>query len=429
MDAPIVAVISAFNEADIIAQVVGDLIRQRVAVYVLDNHSTDDTAERVGAYLGRGVLGIERFPPPSDGGAGIYEWERILRRKEELSHELDAKWFIHHDADEFREGPWDGLDLRASIERVDRLGYNAIDFELLNFWPTHEHWTPDCDIRDAFVHYEPGEIWNKTQIRCWKKTGGRVDLASTGGHEALFPGRRVFPLRFLLRHYPIRSDAHGARKVFGERQPRFTAAERARGWHVQYQQYAPDRTFLRDPAALTPYDPEKVRVDLCLRHRDVERLAGSPEAQQHFDDQNARYRAHLEQDLDVCYRTLRQVEGDLDTRNHEVLAAREDLAAVSRELDTRNHEIEHLHQQLDERHRAHLDTEQHAAQLSTRLDGALRQLAALEGDLDARNREVLTLHDALHRRNVEVAALRAELDIIHGSFWWRAVGAFSRRAR
>ena len=39
--------------------------------------------------------------------------------------------------------------------------------------------------------------------------------------RARFPGRKVFPIQFLLRHYPIRSQRHGETKVFTERKPRF----------------------------------------------------------------------------------------------------------------------------------------------------------------------------------------------------------------
>ena len=42
-------------------------------------------------------------------------------------------------------------------------------------------------------------------------------------------------MRFLLRQYPIRSQAHGTRKVFSDRRARLDPEERALGWHVQYE--------------------------------------------------------------------------------------------------------------------------------------------------------------------------------------------------
>ena len=47
----------------------------------------------------------------------------------------------------------------------------------------------------------------------------------------------------MLRHYPIRSQEHGERKVLRDRQPRWNAVERERGWHTQYDQIQTDTTF------------------------------------------------------------------------------------------------------------------------------------------------------------------------------------------
>ena len=163
-----------------------------------------------------------------------FQWTGILRRKSGLASTLGGDWFIHHDADEYRESPWPGLSLRQAVAQVDRLGFNAIDFECLNFVPSNDPGGPPA-VRDRLTTYTAAAVHDRLQIRCWKRTVTPVDLVSSGGHEAIFPGRQVFPLRFLLRHYPLRSAAHLRRKVFGERRPRYLPEERARGWHVQYQ--------------------------------------------------------------------------------------------------------------------------------------------------------------------------------------------------
>ena len=223
----VTAIISAYNEADIIAQTVADLVRQGIAVHVIDDHSTDGTVAALPAPDSSGMVRIETLErqPGAPGNVNEFPWSGVLARKEQLARELDADWFIHHDADEFRESPWGHLNLRQGIELVDRLGYNAIDFAVLNFWPTHDRFDPASDVRDSFPYYEVGGSFDRVQVKCWKKTAG-VELVSSGGHEAVFEGRRVFPLRFLLRHYPIRGQAHGTRKVFDERRGRFSA-ERA----------------------------------------------------------------------------------------------------------------------------------------------------------------------------------------------------------
>ncbi|HEY3043845.1 MAG TPA: glycosyltransferase, partial [Vicinamibacterales bacterium] len=105
-DFSVIALIAAYNEADIIEQVVTDLIHQGIQVYFMDDGSTDGTVAAVQRHLGCGVVGIERLPQTGkDGAQPAFDWERILLRKTQLATELDASWFIHHDADEFRESP------------------------------------------------------------------------------------------------------------------------------------------------------------------------------------------------------------------------------------------------------------------------------------------------------------------------------------
>ena len=75
-----------------------------------------------------------------------------------------------------------------------------------------------------------------------------------------------------MRHFPVRSQAHGQRKVFEERKPRFSDDERGRGWHVQYDGLDEGHRFTRDPDTLEQYDPDAVRAQLQIEHRGVEAL-------------------------------------------------------------------------------------------------------------------------------------------------------------
>lgn len=317
----IVAIVAAYNEEDVIAEVVRALIEEGVLVYFLDHHSTDGTLAQVEPFLGRGVIGIERFPADGieDESRHSYTWEEILRRKEQLAQTLDADWFVHHDADEFRESPWSGQTLSDGIRRVDSAGYNAIDFQVLNFFPTTADPSGHEEIRKRLLFYEPGRMFDRQQIKCWKKTAQPVVLTKSGGHSVQFAGRRVFPIRFLLRHYPIRSQVHGERKVFRERLPRFVPRERARGWHVQYDDVVVGATFVRESESLLRYDPEAVRLDLFRRNRDVERLervaAESRDLVDQLTAQNAELRRHLqvlEGELDSLRREREQLQRELD---------------------------------------------------------------------------------------------------------------------
>ncbi|MRR34214.1 glycosyltransferase [bacterium] len=265
----VMALISAHNEGDVIYHVIGDLIRQGVQVYLLDHCSTDNTVAEASRWLGKGLIHIENFPKDAgypEANEKQYIWSQILKRKEELAAQLDADWFIHSDADEFREAPWPGLTLAEGIRVADAQGYSALDFELLNFRPVNNDFVPGSDIRLALRHYEPCEDFNALQIKAWKNLRLPVRIVDNGGHDISFDGRRVFPVKFILRHYPIRSQSHGLRKVFAERKQRFNSIERNVGWHVQYDHIASEKhNFLHDPARLPVYDGNAVRLSVLSR--------------------------------------------------------------------------------------------------------------------------------------------------------------------
>jgi hypothetical protein len=257
----VVALISTFNEADIIDPVLEHLHTNGVSSYLIDNESTDETVERARKWVGRGLLGIESIGTASGGRTS---WKAILERKVELTRELGADWYIHHDADEVRESPWPGMSLRDAIRHVDGLGYNAIDFRVLNFPPVDDAFRSGDDPRTHFSRWEDPAEYDRLQRKCWKAGFSGVALED-GGHDVRFPERRLFPLRFLLRHYPIRSQAHGTRKVMRERKQRFVPEEVGMGWHRQYDGISGvDHQFLRSPGSLKPFNLDRIRLETAL---------------------------------------------------------------------------------------------------------------------------------------------------------------------
>jgi glycosyltransferase involved in cell wall biosynthesis len=345
----VTAIIAAYNEADIVGAVIRDLIEQGVEVHLIDHSSTDDTVAEARPFLGKGLRAIERFP--EDAGAPAedashYAWTRILDRKAALAQSLESDWFIHADADELRESPWQHLRLREAIELVDRMGYNAIDFAVLNFRPINDNYRRGDDLRQAFTHYEPSRAFDAKQIKAWKKQPAKVDLSWDGGHQVAFPGLRVFPLRFLLRHYPIRTQAQGRRKVELERRPRLLPEERARRWHVQYDEVVAGDSFIHDEKTLLRYDADEVRANLALRHRDVEalearidglslELAETSEALRLHKIDLAAVRGELaraETQLEASCAELRGVAGELGRAEEQLASAHEGLRANIAEL-------------------------------------------------------------------------------------------------
>ena len=265
-DFRVVALISAYNEGDIISQAIQHLVENGVESYLIDHHSSDDTVARASDWLGRGLLRIETFPEESGFPselANVLNWRAILKRKQQLAQELGADWYIHNDADEMRESPFPGLTLKDALRWVYELGYNCVDSELYNFWPTDDSWEPGrTDPKEHFQYFEPAAEYDRLQRKSWRAQPQEVNLVGSAGHDVSFPGRRVFPISFLLRHYRIRSQAHGLRKVFDERLARFDSQERAERWHVQYDGMVREQSFVRLAEDLRRFDLAAERLRL-----------------------------------------------------------------------------------------------------------------------------------------------------------------------
>ncbi len=228
------AIMSVFNEEDIINESVTKLIKQGCDVFILDNGSTDGTISKIQNLIGKGVINVETVRHYEDGKE-VYNWTEILRAKAELSKKLEYSWFLHVDADEIRYSPWEELSLSEGIEKVNHHGYSLIDFKLFNFRLT-ENSSYEGDIETNLQHYSYTEKFNSFQIKAWKKSDS-VNIDKHGGHIITVNNSQVYPVKFIHKHYPIRSIEQGKRKIQSERKNRFSKAELLQGWHVQYKDY------------------------------------------------------------------------------------------------------------------------------------------------------------------------------------------------
>lgn len=260
----ILAIIAAHNEGDVIYHVLRDLIENGVQVYLIDDGSTDNTVVEAERWIGRGLLQIEKIAPAA---SSTYVWRELLVKKERIAQKINPDWCLHADADEFREAPWTGVKLAEAFEMVDAAGFNAIDFSLLNFRPTSNDFAAGTDVRDSIGYYEPGAECDSIQIKAWKHCANvPVDLVTSGGHQAVFPNRSVFPIRFILRHYPLRSVEQMRKKLGQDRLNRFDSMEKAAGWHIQYDDLASENAGLWNPQNLKSYDGQALRLELLEQY-------------------------------------------------------------------------------------------------------------------------------------------------------------------
>ena len=220
------AIIPVYNEADILPAVLRHLEREGCDVYLLDNWSTD-------RHMIHSWTFNETWP---DHEPTFYDWTGILKRVEEIALEHGRRrWCILHDADEIRRSWHCDTTLSEGLRFAGRFGYNAAKFEVRHYVPVDDSWKPGGDPEEHFRYYRPDHVdYRNSQIKAWIQGDERVDLHTHAGHEVVFSSRGVFPYSFLIKHYPIRSQEHGERKM---RERRYSPEERAKGWHVQYDHW------------------------------------------------------------------------------------------------------------------------------------------------------------------------------------------------
>jgi hypothetical protein len=224
----VVALIASYNERRFIGPCLEHLERHGVASYLIDNGSTDETVAIAEGFLDRGLTGIEEFPRE-----GVYHWRGLLRRKEEVAMQFaaegEAGWLIHLDPDELRLAPPGTATLAEAFEAVDRAGCNAVNFLECTFVPSREE--PDHDHADfqrtlrtyyAFCPSFPH------QLTAWKAADAPEPRLMAGGHRVAFPGIRMYPESFPMKHYLFLSIPHAIEK-YVER--RYDPHEVERGWH------------------------------------------------------------------------------------------------------------------------------------------------------------------------------------------------------
>jgi len=242
----IVALLATYNEERFIANCLENLFRQGAEVYLIDNESTDGTVAIAERYRGRGLIGVETLPR-----AGVFSLRAQMQRKEQLAAQLEADWFIHTDADEIRLPPCSGSTLAQALAEVEAEGYNAVNFAEFAFIPTRE--APDHD-HPAYLQtmrwYYPFAPAPLHRLNAWRRQRHAVDLTSSGGHQVRFPGARVYPRPFIMKHYLFLSVPHAIDKFVRRR---FDPDEIRMGWHAWRSRLRPEMIRLPCQAELRPF--------------------------------------------------------------------------------------------------------------------------------------------------------------------------------
>jgi glycosyltransferase involved in cell wall biosynthesis len=220
----IIAILATYNEERFVGNCVRNLVSQGASIYLIDNQSTDATVGIVEQAAGNALVGVESFPRD-----GIYEWEGILKRKEQVANCTDADWFMHVDADEIHLPPLGSPTLAHAFEQADIAGYNVVNFVEFTFLPVAESPDHDHDNYLATMRwYYPFKQSETYLTRAWRRQDAAVELAWSGGHQVRFPGANIDHRWFRIKHYLFVSLGQLDRKYI---QRRYSASEVNKGWH------------------------------------------------------------------------------------------------------------------------------------------------------------------------------------------------------
>ena len=260
----VTAIVNCYNEGDIITEVVLYLLQQNLNVIVVDNWSTDGSYEVVLALAEKQPkLKVTRFP---DAPSDYFNLNEQLINTVKISQQHGYGWYIHYDADEIRESPWQNVNLQDAVSFVDSLGYNAIDFTVLNF----RYLKDDSDYSDLpptkrLRYWEFGDRpGHFKQVKAWKYYGQKVNLNKSGGHRVRFTDQKIYPFNFLTRHYPLRSSEQSNQKLYRDRLPRFDLEQKKFGWHLHYNNLSIEQLKGWHKKDLFPWHPTTFKTDYLI---------------------------------------------------------------------------------------------------------------------------------------------------------------------
>ena len=247
----ILGMMSVYNERDIIEYTILHMRAQEVPLIVIDNGSTDGTFRILGRYVGKAIVELARLETE------FFELGLLLRTLYKMALKHRPKWLLMVDADEFLESPFPSLNLRQAVELESSKGYNLIQFNNFEFWPTErDKDISEPDVRKRIRYYSWNDDW---QFKCFRNYPG-INTDEMGSHLPIFPRDvkvKLSPHKFTMRHYAIRSYEQGLRKAFDERLARYPEHEKNKWGLHKYAKFGrEERYFIIDSSTLTRYDED-----------------------------------------------------------------------------------------------------------------------------------------------------------------------------
>jgi hypothetical protein len=222
-DVRIVAILAIHEERPYLYNCLSHLVSNGIEFAVVDNGSADGSKELIHDASFAPYLAGYRHVPFS----GQFNWEEILLAQEQLLRTIEADWHVLLAPDEIMHSYVSGESLADAITRLDRQGYDVINFDEFVFLPVDRGYEPDIGGMPRLRHYYFYEPRNPNQMRAWRKSSGGSNVTHAG-HLISNDQLRLAPESFALRHYIFRDQAHALEK-YAKR--KFALEEVERGWH------------------------------------------------------------------------------------------------------------------------------------------------------------------------------------------------------
>lgn len=194
---------------------------------------------------------------------GSFELYAHLEMKEKIFDSVDAGWVMHLDVDEIPHPYTEEETLNQAITRLDKEGFNIINFEEFVFLPIDQPYVsgyPGFQPICWYYFFEP----NKLQLMRARKTKSGLSYIPNAkepcaaGH-GLHGERQISLECFALRHYIFRDQVHARTKYVSRS---FCQAEVAVNWHRNRIGFDPEHFEFPETSTLCRLEtPESRRLD------------------------------------------------------------------------------------------------------------------------------------------------------------------------
>lgn len=195
-------VLLCYNDGDILADSIEQLLSQNHDVVVWNHGSTDETASILERMRGD-LLEVTDISRDVD----FYDLYPLMSRHLLTRYVKDYDWISWPDQDEILEGPSRARSYREFLEEAVESSHGWIEFHDFVFWFTGRDDPAVVSPCERVRHYSLARH-GAPKIRSWRASATNIRWFNHNKAE----GSR-YPVVFNLRHYPMRSAAQMRRRI------------------------------------------------------------------------------------------------------------------------------------------------------------------------------------------------------------------------